>query len=164
MAKTQAAQKKAIIRRADDVAAKPASAKTEPVQTTTNGSVPLEDIQTDEVVASGPELKLEVTEGDSPEKPKTKSHYPEGTKLFRYQPKGGGEIIEFPMEFENPSKEWLWELNDMPFLVQTWAWMRKANVPKPVQRLAVRLQDDDEYAEMFKQWFAAMGGGATPGE
>lgn len=90
------------------------------------------------------------------------SRYPEGTELFKYKSKGG-EIIELPLEFVKPDKLWLWELKDQPFLSQTWAWLDRAGVPKDVQRQCVSLPDD-EYMDMFTDWFKAMGGGATPGE
>lgn len=93
-----------------------------------------------------------------------KSPYPEGTKLFTYKPKGkGSKAIQMPLEFDHPDKVWLWKLHRLPFLNQTWAWMDKANVPDSVQLQVVSL-NDDEYPDLFNQWFEAMGGGATPGE
>lgn len=98
------------------------------------------------------------------EPPKRKSAYPEGTKLFSWTPKDGkAEIIELPMDFIKPNKEWLWEQNQLPFLAQTWNWLDRAGTPKSVQRQCVQLPDN-EYMDMFKAWFKAMGGGATPGE
>lgn len=114
------------------------------------------------------------TNGTKPEEtkevPAKKSQYPEGTKLFTYQPKVNGQPfgqpIEFPMEMAPATKEWLWELSELPFLNQTWAWMKHAKVPRAVQRQAVRVADasEDEYMELFTAWFKAMGGGVTPGE
>jgi hypothetical protein len=118
------------------------------------------------VTSLAPDAESSTTSGaESPEAkplPVKVFEYPDGMKLWTYKSKGG-EIIELPLEFIKPDKLWLWELKDLPFLSQTWAWLDRANVPKPVQRLCVSLPDD-EYMDMFTEWFKAMGGGATPGE
>lgn len=92
-----------------------------------------------------------------------KSPYPEGARLFSWQPKNGGPVILLPLEFERPNKMWLWSMHRQPFLSQTWAWMDRANVPDSVQIMAQAIPDD-EYLDMFTAWIKAMGGGATPGE
>lgn len=85
-----------------------------------------------------------------------KSPYPEGVKFFSYTPKGGGDPILLAINgFEPPTKVWLFDLSQQPILSQTWAWMRKANVPKDIQRQC-QLLPDVEYFEMFDQWFDAM--------
>lgn len=91
--------------------------------------------------------------------------YPEGVELFSYTPKSTGDTIWFPMTFQQPSFEAVWELSDKQFHVQSWAWMRWADIPKAMQRKAVKLMDEhpDEYLDLFEKWFKAMGG-ATPGE
>lgn len=89
--------------------------------------------------------------------------YPEGTQLFSWEPKGGGEKLYLPKDFERPDKVWLWDQAQLPFLSQTFRWMERANVPKDIQRKVCSLPDD-EYLELFTAWFKAMGGGATPGE
>lgn len=94
-----------------------------------------------------------------------KSPYPEGTKLFSYQPKAGGPPVLLPISgFERPDRLWLWSMHRQPFLSQTWAWMDRANVPDSVQIQTQALTDDGEYLDMFTAWVRAMGGGATPGE
>lgn len=105
-----------------------------------------------------PELKVvqdKVTEEKSP--------YPEGARLFTWEPKAGGPVVQLPLEFERPNKMWLWSMHRQPFLSQSWAWMDRANVPDSVQIMAQALPDD-EYLDMFTSWIKAMGGGATPGE
>jgi hypothetical protein len=85
-----------------------------------------------------------------------KSPYPEGVQYFSYQPKDGGEPILLAVNgFENPTKVWLFDIAQMPWLSQTWAWMRKANIPKAIQRQA-QLLPDDEYFDMFDEWFDVM--------
>lgn len=118
--------------------------------------------ESDVVQTNEQPAKLEVVKEDSPKRQTKKSHYPKGTKLFTYKPKGGGEPIQFPMEFDYPDKVWLWELSLQPFLAQTWLWMKRAGVPKEVQRQAVMLPDD-EYPDLFEEWFKAVGG-TTLGE
>jgi hypothetical protein len=119
----------------------------------------LTEVDPEPVEAEVPEIVAVVEEP-----PQRKSAYPEGTQLFSYTPKDPtSEIIELPLEFEKPDKVWLWEQNQQPYLSQTWNWLDRANVPKEVQRQCVSLPDE-EYMEMFKVWFQAMGGGATPGE
>jgi hypothetical protein len=123
-------------------------------------------------LSAAPELApgckdIESSGAESPEEtpnplPEKVSRYPEGVKLWTYKSKRG-EIIELPLEFNKPDKLWLWELKDQPFLTQTWAWLERAGVPKDIQRQCVSLPDD-EYMDMFSDWFSAMGGGATPGE
>lgn len=91
--------------------------------------------------------------------------YPDGAELFSYTPKSTGETIWFPLKFEAPTAVWVWELYDKPFHVQTWQWMKQADIPRAMQRKAVELMDGqpDEYMELFNQWLKAMGG-VTPGE
>ena len=128
----------------------------EPVEDKESDVAPLVEVK--ELPESAPE---EVKE---PPKKFKKSPYPEGTQLFTYQPKNEkAENIQLPMEFDRPNKLWLWEQSKTPYLSQTWAWLNRAGVPDSVQRQCVSLPDD-EYFEMFTQWFKAMGGGATPGE
>jgi hypothetical protein len=92
------------------------------------------------------------------------SPYPKGTKLFTYKPKDGGDPILLPLDgFERPDKVWLFDLSELPVLSQTWSWLRRAKVPKSVQRQAQFLPDP-EYFAMFDVWFAAMRAGATAGE
>lgn len=105
--------------------------------------------------------KLEAVKEDSQES-KKKSHYPEGTRLFTYTPNGGGEVIELPLDFEYPDKKWLWRNSKLPFLGQTFEWLNRAKVPNAMQERVVELPDD-EYPDMFSQWFQAIGG-ATVGE
>lgn len=127
-------------------------------------SAETETAESEAVQKPNPPTKFEVVKDDKDKEPdKKKPDYPEGTKLFSYTPKGGGKPIQFPTEFEKPDKLWLWELTQLPFLSQTFAWMDRAGVPKEIQRVAVSLPDD-EYPELFTSWFKAMGGGATPGE
>jgi hypothetical protein len=87
-----------------------------------------------------------------------KGMYPEDTELFAFTPKEG-DTIWFPMEFPAPTQEQVWEQYDLPWNVQTWQWMKWANVPKAMQRKAVQLADRslDEYVELFNQWMAATG-------
>ena len=121
--------------------------------------------------SSAAKVVAAVEDAPKPERPEDgRGLYPEGVKLFAYQPKGGdkpkigpNETIYLPLEFERPSKVWLWELSIQPFLAQSWAWMNMAGAPRTVQRQCVSLPDG-EYMEMFNKWFEAMGGGATPGE
>lgn len=123
----------------------------------------MNSVQRMQAAQRGPEIHVVNGDAKPEDKPKELPDYPEGTKLFSYTPKSGGKPIQMPMEFDRPNKVWLWELSQQPFLVQTWQWMDRANVPKQVQRRAVELPDD-EYTDMFNEWFKAMGGGATPGE
>lgn len=91
--------------------------------------------------------------------------YPVGAELFSYTPSSGKGDIWFPLEITQPDPVWLWEMYDKPFHVQSWEWMKLADIPKSMQRKAVELLRDapDEYLELFNKWFAAMGG-ATAGE
>ena len=86
--------------------------------------------------------------------------YPDGAKLFTYTSKTTGETISLPLEFDSPKAVWVWDLYDKPFHVQTWEWMKLANVPRMVQRKAVQLLDDapDEYLDLFNSWLDAVGG------
>ena len=120
---------------------------------------PVEAKEPDEM---GTVEKMVATQGISPAE-SARSLYPKGTELFSWNPKGGGETLLLPMEFEKPDKVWLWDQAKLPFLSQTFRWMEKANVPNDIQRKVCALPDD-EYMEMFGEWFKAMGGGATPGE
>lgn len=99
-----------------------------------------------------------------------KGVYPEDAELFSYTPKVG-ETIWFPMEFKQPTALQVWEQYDLPIHVQTWEWMKWADMPKSMQRRAVELLDNDpvEYMEMFNQWMRATGrggpaGGGLPGK
>ena len=83
-------------------------------------------------------------------------------RVFSYKPKGGGDPIELPLEFEKPGKSWFWEHYDKGFMPQTFEWMKLAGVPRDVQRRLVDLPDD-EYLDVFTKWFDAIGGG-SPGE
>lgn len=85
-----------------------------------------------------------------------KSPYPEGVQVFSYQPKDGSEPILLAMDgFEVPGKLWHFDIAQLPILSQTWAWMRKANIPKDIQRRAQMLPDS-EYFDMFDEWFEVM--------
>lgn len=119
-------------------------------------------IQSDPKANGHKDSGVPASEGAPESLPEKVSRYPEGTKLWTYKSKAG-ETIELPLEFDKPDKLWLWELKDQPFLSQTWAWLERAGVPRDVQRQCVSLPDD-EYMDMFSDWFSAMGGGATPGE
>lgn len=84
--------------------------------------------------------------------------------MFSYKPKDGSEPILLAMNgFDAPNKVWLFDLAQQPVLSQTWAWMRKANIPKDIQRQAQMLPDD-EYFKMFDAWFDAMKARTTSGE
>jgi hypothetical protein len=140
-----------------------------PEATNANGAVirQPEKVAAQEDSTSVSDLPAEVEPAPKPVPPKPygdgRDQYPRGTDLFAYEPKGGGEKIYLPLDFEKPDKVWLWELNIQPFLSQTWAWLDRAGTPRSVQRQCVSLPDD-EYMDMFGEWFKAMGGGATPGE
>lgn len=86
--------------------------------------------------------------------------YPEDAELFSYTSKVTGETIWFPMKFEQPKFSQVWELYDKPWHVQSWEYMRWANIPKSMQRKAAELFDvaPDEYLELFNQWMKAVGG------
>jgi hypothetical protein len=94
-----------------------------------------------------------------------KGMYPEGAKLFSHTIKATGETVWFPMEFEQPKALEVFDVHDKPFHVQSWAWMKWANVPRQVQRQVVPLLDEhpDEYLELFNAWMQAVGG-VTVGE
>jgi hypothetical protein len=84
------------------------------------------------------------------------SPYPEGVHVFSYQPKDGSEPILLALDgFEVPDKLWHFDMAQLPILSQTWAWMRKANIPKEIQRRAQMLPDP-EYFDMFDEWFEVM--------
>jgi hypothetical protein len=89
--------------------------------------------------------------------------YPEGAELFSFTPDTTGETIWFPLDFRQPDMVWLWEMYEKPFHVQSWEWMKKAEIPRDIQRKAVELGRDNpaEYMEMFAQWFAALSGGSA---
>jgi hypothetical protein len=91
--------------------------------------------------------------------------YPDDAELYSYTPRSTGETIWFPMKFEQPKAVQVWELYDKPLHVQSWSWMKWANIPRIMQRKAVELLDSspDEYLELFDGWFAAVGG-VKPGE
>lgn len=91
--------------------------------------------------------------------------YPAGAKLFSFKSKSTGETIWFPTQFESPKAVWIWALYDKPPHVQTWEWMRHANIPKLMQRKAVEIMDADpsEYMDLFNQWLDVVGG-VSPGE
>lgn len=98
----------------------------------------------------------------APEQVEPKGPYPKNVRVFAYQPKDGSEPILLALNgFEKPTKVWLFDLSQQPVLSQTWAWMRKANVPKDIQRRA-NLLEDAEYFDMFDQWFAAMTANNAP--
>lgn len=163
MAKTTVAQRKAAKTAATSKNVSAESDVAQKIETDTNGASVEGKTGTPIAVEfdiTGHPLKEAKAED---EKTPKAYQYPEGTRLYTYKPKDGGLPIQFPMEFEHPDKVWLWELNNQPFLAQTWAWMRRAGVPKVVQRQAQFLPDE-EYPILFEQWFAAMGGGAKPGE
>ena len=82
---------------------------------------------------------------------------------FIFEPNDGSAPIVFPLKFVKPDKRWLWEMYNESFLTQSFEWMERAGVPKGAQRQAVSLSDD-EYMRLFKEWFDAIAGGATPGE
>lgn len=85
-----------------------------------------------------------------------KTPYPATVRVYAYQPKDGSEPILLPLNgFEQPDKVWHFDTAQLPVLAQTWAWMRRANVPKPIQRQACSLPDD-EYFGMFDEWFDVM--------
>jgi hypothetical protein len=88
--------------------------------------------------------------------------YPEDAELFSFTPLNR-ETIWFPLSFEQPDAVWLWELYEKPFHIQSWEWMKLAQIPKSMQRKAVELMRDnpDEYLELFGQWFKAMSGGSA---
>lgn len=101
---------------------------------------------------------------DLPKPADLESPYPKGIRVFTYKPKDGSEPILLAMNgFDAPSKVWLFDLAAMPTLSQTWAWMRKANIPREIQRQA-QLLPDAEYFEMFDKWFEAMKARTTSGE
>ena len=82
--------------------------------------------------------------------------YPKDVMVYAYQPKDGGEPILLAMNgFESPDKLWLFDIAQLPVLAQTWAWMKRANIPTEIQRQAQRLPDA-EYFAMFDEWFAAV--------
>ena len=89
--------------------------------------------------------------------------YPEGTELFSFTPSTGTGTIWFPMVFEQPDAVWLWEQYEKPFHVQSWEWMKRAQIPRSMQRKAVELMRDnpDEYMDMFGQWFKVLSGGTA---
>lgn len=87
---------------------------------------------------------------------KVESPYPEGVRVYAYQPKAGGEPILLALNgFEPPDKLWHFDVAQLPVLSQTWKWLEKANIPKQIQRQAQMLPDD-EYFEMFDEWFDVM--------
>lgn len=119
-------------------------------------------VQPDSSEVNNPEVSDQVVPQSKPPLPM----YPIGTQLFSYTFKSTGVTIQLPMGFERPDAVWMWEQFDRPYHIQTWMWMKRANVPKAVQRQVVsHLQPhEDEYVECFNKWFEAMGGGATSGE
>jgi hypothetical protein len=94
-----------------------------------------------------------------------KGLYPDDAELFSYTSKTTGETIWFPMKFEQPRFSQVWETYDKPWHVQTWEYMRWANIPKAMQRKAAQLFDvaPDEYLDLFNSWMTAVGG-TTLGE
>jgi hypothetical protein len=172
-----ATAKKAPARKAPARKAKPEAAQTvseEPQEITLLGGVSPEQIlglvtpgqpaPTNGSSEVRPPQEFTVTEKVEPEA--DDGLYPAGTELFTYTPKSTGIPIRFPMHIEQPDFLWLWEQYERPFHVQSWEWMKLADIPKPMQRKAAVLGRDfpDEYLDLFDQWFKAMGGGARPGE
>jgi hypothetical protein len=85
-----------------------------------------------------------------------KSPYPPGVLVFEYQPNDGSDPIPLAMNgFKTPDKVWHFDVAQMPILSQTWEWMKRANIPKDIQRRAQMLPDA-EYFGMFDKWFDAM--------
>lgn len=89
-----------------------------------------------------------------------KGLYPDDAELYSYTSKTTGQTIWFPMKFESPKFSQVWETYDMKWHVQTWEYMRWAEIPKPMQRMAAQLFDvaPDEYMELFNGWIKAVGG------
>lgn len=95
-----------------------------------------------------------------------KGMYPEGAELFSFHSKATGETYWLPMKFEEPNMKWVWRLYDKPFHVQSWEWMKQAQVPREMQGSIVDLLDENpsEYLDLFNGWFEARGAGVTAGE
>jgi hypothetical protein len=89
-----------------------------------------------------------------------KGMYPDDTELFAFTPQSTNETIWFPKLFKQPDAVTAWELYDKPFHVQTWEWMKWAEIPRAMQRKAVELLDKspDEYIELFNAWMQQAGG------
>lgn len=95
-----------------------------------------------------------------------KASYPTGTRLFWYQPEGGGDQIPLPLDMKNPpDKLFFWELHQIKNVwVQMASYMDRFDVPKPVQRYVYGKLSDNQLTAMCNKWFEQMGGGATAGE
>lgn len=118
--------------------------------------------------------RMKAVQDSPPELPKPddvaaqakKPPYPETVTVYAYKPKGGGPPILLAMDgFEVPDKLWHFDNSQFPILTQTWNWMRRANIPKDIQR-QTQLLPDSEYFDMFDEWFEAMRilrGGAPKG-
>lgn len=66
----------------------------------------------------------------------------------------------------NADVEFFWELDDMDPMHQSFRYMRRANIPREIQRRAVRLPED-ELARLLTEWFMGITtpqGVGPPGE
>lgn len=91
------------------------------------------------------------------------SPYPKGVNVWAYQPEDEkASPILLPLNgFQSGDKLWFFDLAQLPILNQTWRWMDRANVPKPIQRQA-QVLSDKEYFAMFNKWFDLMKAAQAP--
>lgn len=94
------------------------------------------------------------------------SAYPEGARLFWYQPKGGGDEIALPIDISNPpDKLFYFDLDE----VRTNRWLQlkryldRFEVPKGISRRAFEVLEDGELMDMCTAWLKAVGEGVTAG-
>jgi hypothetical protein len=99
--------------------------------------------------------------------------YGEDTKLYVFRPRA----VKYPGDSMAPivmphittleaDVEFFWELDELDPMHQSFRYMRRAGVPRDIQRRVVRLPDE-EMGRLFRAWFMGIitpQGMGPPGE